>query len=70
MLCMGAILNQRQYRITKSWIRRFEAQLQAFLASDEAKALHPKQRQLEEEALRGQLETLRTEVKDFESVRT
>ena len=65
---MAMILNQRQYRITKSWIRKFEAQLATFVASAEAAALHPKQRQLEEDAIRGQLETLHAEVAEYEAL--
>lgn len=65
---MAAILNQRQYRITKSWIRRFEKTLADFLASEATKSLHPKQRELEELAIRGQLETLQAEVAEYEAL--
>ncbi|WP_395088771.1 helix-turn-helix domain-containing protein [Armatimonas sp.] len=65
---MAAILNQRQYRITKSWVRRFEKTLAEFLTSEQANALPPKQRQLEEDAIRGQLETLQAEVAEYEAL--
>jgi HTH-type transcriptional regulator / antitoxin HipB len=68
MQCMAAILNQHQYQITKSWIRKFETQLATFLASEEAAALLPKLRFLEEAALRGQLETLQAEVAEYEAL--
>jgi hypothetical protein len=65
---MGKILNEHQCQITKSWIRKFEAQLAAFTVSETTKALHPKQRELEELAIRGQLETLQVEMAEYESV--
>lgn len=65
---MAAILNQRQYRITKSWIRKFEKALADFLASDAVATLPPRQHQLQESALRGQLETLQAEVAEYEAL--
>lgn len=65
---MATILNQRQYRITKSWIRKFEQALSDFRASDEAAALSAAQRQLQENALCGQLESLRAEVAEYEAL--
>jgi ribosome-binding protein aMBF1 (putative translation factor) len=65
---MATILNQRQYRITKSWVRRFEKTLADFLDAEPTKTLHPKQRELEELAIRGQLETLQAEVAEYEAL--
>lgn len=65
---MAAILNQRQYRITKSWVRKFEKALADFLVSSEGKGLPSKQCQLQESALRGQLETLQAEVAEYEAL--
>jgi HTH-type transcriptional regulator / antitoxin HipB len=49
-------------------VRRFEKTLAEFLASEQAATLPQKQRQLEEDALRGQLETLQAEVTEYEAL--
>ena len=65
---MGQITNSAEYDIAKSWVQRFEQTLTEFLESEATKSLHPKQRELEKMAIRGQLETLQAEVAEYESV--
>ena len=61
------IKNERQYRITKSQIAKFEAALDELTAPSGAKS---RLRKLEEDALRSQLDELRNEVEQFEGLRS
>lgn len=64
------ILNQRQYKITRAHVEKFEQELAAFLASTDATVMHPVQRKLHEDALRSMLETLRAEIAAYEALQT
>ena len=61
------IKNERQYKITKSQIAKFEAALDELTARSGSKA---RLRKLEENALRSQLDELRNEVEQFEELRS
>lgn len=61
------IKNERQYKITKSQIARFEAALDELTARSGAKS---RLRKVEEDALRSQLGELRGEVKQYEKLRS
>ena len=60
------IKNERQYKITKSQIAKFEAALDELTARDGANA---RLRKLEEDALRSQLDELRNEVGQYDQLR-
>jgi len=61
------IKNERQYKITKVQIAKFEAALDELTARSGAKS---RLRKLEEDALRSQLDELRDEVKQYEELRS
>lgn len=61
------IKNERQYKIAKSQIAKFEAALDDLTARRGAKS---RRRKLEEDALRSQLDELRGEVKQYEELRS
>jgi ribosome-binding protein aMBF1 (putative translation factor) len=61
------IKNERQYKITKSQITKFEAALDELTARDGDNA---RLRKLEKDALRSQLDELRDEVDQFEQLRS
>ena len=63
------IKNERQYRITKSQIAKFEAALEELSTRSGAPA-DVRLRKLEEDALRSQLDELRDEVEQYERLRS
>ncbi|MEO8496141.1 MAG: helix-turn-helix domain-containing protein [Planctomycetota bacterium] len=61
------IKNERQYKITKSQIAKFEAALDELAARSGAKS---RLRKLEEDSLQSQLDELRNEVKQYEQLQS
>ncbi len=61
------ITNERQYRITKTEIARFEQSLSH--ADEQGRDLHPDLQQAMREGLESQLQELREEVADYEALR-
>lgn len=61
------IKNERQYRITKAQIEKFEASL-AELATHSDPEIHPLLREAEVSGIRSQLEDLRQEVAEYEAL--
>ena len=61
------IKNERQYKITKSHIAKFETGLDELASRG---GMDTRLRKLEEDALRSQLEELREEVEQFEQLRS
>ena len=61
------IQNERQYRVTKTSLERFEAALERVEA---AKGLHPVQRKAQLGAISSELETLRADLAAFEALRS
>ena len=61
------IKNERQYKITKSQIAKFQSALDELNARS---GVRSRLRKLEEDALRSQLDELRNEVQEFEELRS
>jgi len=61
------IKNERQYKITRSQIARFETALDELVSRDGTES---RLRKLEEDALRSQLDELREEAEQFEQLRS
>lgn len=64
---MDQILNERQYRITKSWFRKFDAG--PVLTDDQLKELAPHMVQAIEDSYRSQAEDLEKEIKEYEKLK-
>ena len=65
------ITNERQLQITKAQIERFQASLRALEAGSlNGTDLHPLMKEMQIDAVRGQLATLRREVEDYEALRS
>jgi ribosome-binding protein aMBF1 (putative translation factor) len=60
------IANERQYRITKAELRRFEEAIGNY---EPGEGVDPRMREVMDAALRGQAETLRAEVQRYEDLR-
>ncbi len=64
------IKNERQYRITKAQAEKFLLALRNLRAdTDDRYALHPRLRQLQEEALKSQLGDLEEELREYEDLK-
>lgn len=61
------IENAMQYKITKSMVKQFEDSLKKLEGQTAASVVHPRALELEKEALRSQLDSLRGEIKDYET---
>jgi DNA-binding XRE family transcriptional regulator len=63
------ITNQREYRITKSWIARFEKELIANDTRELGPNEHPDMRQVVDDAVASEIETLRRQIDHYEQLR-
>jgi ribosome-binding protein aMBF1 (putative translation factor) len=63
------IKNERQYRITKSQVERFERTI-AQVAAASRPSLHPALRKAEIDGLRSQLGDLKKELREYQALRT
>jgi len=64
------IRNQREYKITKAEVRKFEQTLmQLAKLSGSKKVRHPSLVQAEKEAMQSQLASLREQIEDYEESR-
>jgi ribosome-binding protein aMBF1 (putative translation factor) len=63
------IKNERQYRITKAQADRFERGMAETMMRPKP-AIHPKLRKAELDALRSQLDDLRSELREYEALRS
>jgi hemerythrin superfamily protein len=64
------IRNQREYRITKAEVRKFEQTLIQFdKLPGSKKVMHPRLVQAEKEAMQSQLASLREQIEDYEESR-
>lgn len=61
------ITNERQYRITRSWLERFEQARTS--AEQDAVDLHPRARQALRDQYDSQVEELRADLADYEALR-
>jgi ribosome-binding protein aMBF1 (putative translation factor) len=65
------IKNERQYRITNARAAKLEAALESFSAQTAGdKKTHPRLIKAQADALRSQLESLRGELREYESMKT
>jgi ribosome-binding protein aMBF1 (putative translation factor) len=60
------IANERQYRITKAWLRRFEEAVGNYTPS---KGVDPQMKEVMDAAHQSQAETLRDEIRHYEHLR-
>lgn len=60
------ITNERQYGISKTELQRFEGAVGKYTPGEE---VDPRMREVMDDALRGQVETLRDEIKHYEDLR-
>lgn len=63
------ITNERQYRITRTQAARFEAALVEWERRPAVPGEHPRLRQVELDALHGQLDDLRAQLGDYDALR-
>ena len=64
------IKNERQYRITRAQAKRFSRALRSLRTdTDDRSELHPRLRQLQEEALNSQLRDLEADILDYEALK-
>jgi ribosome-binding protein aMBF1 (putative translation factor) len=62
------IKNERQYKITKAQAAKFEKALEALESDPKHRSLPPLLQKAERDALEGQLETLRAELKEYDAL--
>lgn len=63
------ITNERQYRITKRWLKKFEASAALNEQSEPPPDVHPRIHQAATDALRSEAEVLRGQLRDYERLR-
>jgi DNA-binding XRE family transcriptional regulator len=63
------IANQREYRITKSWLARFERELVANDTRQLGPDEHPDMRQVVHDAIASEIQALRRQVDHYEQLR-
>lgn len=63
------ITNERQYRITKAWLKKFEASIAAHDQSEPRPGVHPRIHQAAGDALRSEAEVLRGQLDEYERLR-
>ena len=63
------ITNERQYRITKGWLKKFEAAAVRHAQSEPAPDVHPRIHQAGTDALRSEAEVLRDQLREYERLR-
>ena len=63
------IKNEREYRITVTQAKKFEQALSQ-MSTSEAAGLHPLIRKAQQDALQSQLDELREQIVDYESLRS
>ena len=63
------IKNEREYRITKAQVERFERALEALRTRPAARGVDPDLPRLEAEGIRAQLDELREDLAEYEAFR-
>lgn len=63
------ITNERQYRITKGWLKKFEASATLNQQREPPPDVHPRIHQAATDALRSEAEVLRDQVREYERLR-
>jgi ribosome-binding protein aMBF1 (putative translation factor) len=64
------IQNQREYRITSAWLKRFERDLETLEQTQANQGVHPKLRKAKMDATRSQAEDLRSQLAAFDALRS
>ena len=64
------ITNERQYRITRSWVQKFQEAIRAHADTTVPGDVDPRLFQVEREALEGQLATLQEELAEYERLKS
>jgi DNA-binding Xre family transcriptional regulator len=64
------ITNERQYRITKAALKKFEASIAAHDAGQPSPDVHPRIYQAMGDALRSEAEVLQTQLREYDRLRT
>ena len=64
------ITNEKQYRITSSWVKKFEKSLEALLEEQKQKPnVRPKMQQMHIDAARSEIEVLRAQLAEYDELR-
>jgi ribosome-binding protein aMBF1 (putative translation factor) len=64
------IKNDRQYKITRAQLEKFEQALAKLEAGSAAAGLHPRLRRAQEDALHSQIEELRAQLTEYDALRS
>ena len=64
------IKNERQYRITQAWAKKFRASLRELTSQPRPKAVHPKMWEAQKAGIQSQLRNLEEEHHEYESLKT
>ena len=64
------ITNERQYRITRGWLKKFEASIAAHDVGQQSPDVHPRIYQAMGDALRSEAEMLRGQLQEYDRLRT
>ena len=63
------ITNERQYRITKAWLKKFEASAARNEQNEAPRDVHPRIHQAATDALRSEADVLREQIAEYERLR-
>ena len=64
------IKNERQYRITQAWIKRFRASLEELKTKPRPKHTHPKMWEAQKAGVKSQLRDLEDELREYEKLKS
>lgn len=64
------IKNERQYRITQSWVEKCRTALEEFEKSPQSSSAHPKLRKVQIDAMHSQIEDLEAQLKEYHTLRS
>lgn len=66
----ATITNERQYRITRGWLKKFEASIAAHDAAEPSPDVHPRIYRAMGDALGSEAEVLRGQLQEYDRLRT
>jgi hypothetical protein len=64
------IKNERQYRITRAWAKKFRASLEELTGTPRARGIHPRLWEAQKAGLQSQLTDLEAELYEYESLKS
>jgi ribosome-binding protein aMBF1 (putative translation factor) len=64
------IKNERQYRITQAWVKKFRASLKELNATSRPEKVHPKLWAAQKAGVQSQLRDLEAELREYESLKS